>query len=70
MVMQSKAWMITYFFNKKFVFFQEVNNIIRNSLQTQLVTNVSSSGYDNLQSIHKQLVFVVLVQNTTKNNRG
>jgi hypothetical protein len=57
-------------FQKKIVFFQEVNNIVRNSLQTQLVTNVPSSGYDNLQSIRKQLVFVVLVQNTIKNDRG
>jgi len=55
-------------FQKKIVFFQEVNNIVRNSLQTQLVTNVPSSGYDNLQNIHKQLVFVILVQNTIKND--
>jgi hypothetical protein len=57
-------------FQKEFFFFQKVNKIVRNSLETQLFANVPTSGYDKLQGIPKQLVFVVVVQNIIKNDRG
>jgi hypothetical protein len=43
---------------------------IKNSLKGWLFMDVSTSGYDKFQGFSKQVMFTIIIQNTTRNNRG